>query len=121
MISRRDENKLIKKLVIGIMFLSGFFFMKASIAYDGWSEGVINKIRYQPSRILVNQANATNPGSCTNTDYLYLQQGDTTYLKNFNAALLSAYAAGKTVSLALNGCSSGGTSGYPVISEVWVH
>jgi len=112
------KNRNISIVLIAVV---GFVYSGAIFAYDGWSVGKISKIRYQSHRILVNQVNALNPGSCDNTGYLYLSQGDSTFLKNVNAALLTAYAANRPVSLALNGCSSGGTVGYPVISEVWVH
>jgi len=87
----------------------------SAYAYDGWSEGKIQTIRIQPTRILINQENATNPGNCPNTDYLYLPQSDSTYHKNMYSMVLTAYAANKTVMFALNGCHND----YPAISQVW--
>ncbi|MCH2160075.1 MAG: hypothetical protein MK096_15000 [Oleiphilaceae bacterium] len=84
-------------------------------AYDGWSQGTIDRIRIQGSRVLINQAGATNPGGCPNTDYLHLDQSDTPYSKNMFALILAAYLSGKQVSLALTGCEGG----YPRITEVW--
>ncbi len=93
-----------------------FLFIFQVQAYDGWSTGKISKIRIQSARILIIQENATNPGDCSNTDYIHLSQGDSADLKNMFSSLLTAYAAGKTVSFALSGCSGG----YPKISEVWL-
>lgn len=86
-------------------------------AYDGWSTGKISKIRIQGlhGRILVNQENASNPGGCLNTDYLIMATNDNSLSKEMYSALLTAYASGKEVGLALKGCSS-----YPVITEVWL-
>ena len=84
-------------------------------AYDGWSTGRILKIRYQNTELLITQEGATNPGSCSNTNYIYLNQGDAGYLKNMYAALLASYATGRPVSLALTGCNP-----YPVVTEVWI-
>ncbi|WP_299020024.1 hypothetical protein [uncultured Photobacterium sp.] len=86
------------------------------LAYDGWSAGKVEKIRIQSNRILITQQDASNPGNCPNTDYIYLSQGETAYHKNMISALLTAYATGNKVRLALLGCSGG----YPNISEVWV-
>jgi len=85
-------------------------------AYDGWSTGKVYQVRIQDGRVLINQVGALNPGKCPNTDYLYLPQGDSAYHKNMFSAVLTAYAANKTVMLALKGCANG----YPLISEVWV-
>lgn len=104
--------RIVSKLAICLM-LSGLS-LTAS-AYDGWSTGVIDKIRIQGSRVLINQSGATNPGNCSNTDYLHLDQSDSPYAKNMFAAVLTAYASGKRVSFALTGCQT-----YPRITEVWV-
>ena len=101
----------------GIYFLMAIvIFSPLAWAYDGWSTGKIYQVRIQGSRVLINQVGAQNPGDCTNTDYLYLPQGETAYHKNMFSAVLTAYAANKDVMLALNGC----VNGYPLISEVWV-
>ncbi|KZN69332.1 hypothetical protein [Pseudoalteromonas luteoviolacea] len=106
-----------KKYALVILF---FLLSEQAYSYDGWSKGNINAIRLQASRILITQENATNPGNCSNTDYLYMAHGDAAYLQNMYSALLTAYATNAKIQLALTGCSSGGTSGYPVITEVWV-
>ncbi|WP_010380227.1 hypothetical protein [Pseudoalteromonas rubra] len=105
---------------ISIFILFATFFTSLSYAYDGWSRGPIDKIRIQGSRILITQSGATNPGKCSNTDYLYLKQDEQTHNMNMFSALLMAYASGAQVQLALKGCTGGGTIGYPFISEVWV-
>lgn len=96
-------------------------------SYDGWSIGTIKDIRYQNSGILIRmnyeEGSVINPGGCggkpvTSTDYVYMQQGDTAFLRNINAAALTAYAANKKVSLAITGCSKGGA--YPLITEFWI-
>ena len=102
-----------KKIVFGLGLL---LMSNTALSYDGWSEGTIRKIRIQESgRVLITQTGATNPGDCTNTDYLNLIINDSVAHKEMYSALLAAYAAGKTVSLALTGCSP-----YPVITEVWL-
>ncbi len=98
-------------LVLFAILLTGNLF-----AYDGWSSGMITRIRIQETRILVNQENATNPGNCPSTDYLYLPQSDSAFHKNMYAALLTANTSGKQVNLALDGCSVS----FPAISEVWI-
>lgn len=95
------------------------FSSKAS-AYDGWSIGSINQIRIQEARMLIVQESADNPAQCSNTDYLYLTQGEQIHYKNMFSALLTAYATKAEVRLALKGCSEGGKNGYPVISQVWI-
>lgn len=85
-------------------------------AYDGWSVGKITSIRIQSYRILVTQAGMTNPGGCVDTSYLVIPQGDTPYLKNMYAALLTAYASGVNVQLALDGCQED----KPLVTQVWV-
>lgn len=84
-------------------------------AYDGWSRGKVTKIRIQSSRVLITQAGSTNPGNCEDASYLHLLQGDSAFHKNMYSAVLTAYAAGKTVRFALTGCQI-----HPVITEVWV-
>lgn len=105
---------------ISIVILFATFFTSLSYAYDGWSRGSIDKIRIQGSQILITQSDATNPGKCSNTDYLYLKQDEQMHNINMFSALLTAYATGAQVQLALNGCTGDGTNGYPFISEVWV-
>jgi hypothetical protein len=90
-----------------------------SFATD-WSTGVIDKLRYQETRTLITQTDATNPGKCDNTSYIALKEDGTDFTKRKNSALLAAQMSGQKVSLALFGCLNGGTSGYPVISEVWI-
>ncbi|KZN54485.1 hypothetical protein N474_01840 [Pseudoalteromonas luteoviolacea CPMOR-2] len=108
---------MLKKLALAILFL---LLSEQAFAYDGWSRGVIKEIRLQAGRILIIQENAANPGNCSNTDYINLHQGDAVHLKNMYSALLTAYATKSNVQLALTGCTGGGTTGYPVISEVWI-
>lgn len=101
------------------LFLFLLFSIK-SLAYDGWSIGSINQIRIQEGRMLIIQENANNPAQCSNTDYLYLTQGEKIYHKNMFSALLTAYATKAEVRLALEGCSEGGKNGYPIITQVWI-
>ena len=85
-------------------------------AYDGWSVGKIETIRIQGNRVLITQENASNPGNCPNTDYLFLPQSESVFHKNMYAALLAANVSQKRVHLALSSCYTG----YPAISEVWL-
>lgn len=94
-----------------------------ALAYDGWSgTGQIRSIRaYSGDYVLVVVDDAANPGNCSETSYIKLKQEDGNEAqKRQYSALLSAYMAGKNVSLALTGCSGGGTSGYPLIEQVWL-
>jgi len=84
--------------------------------YDGWSLGRVLAVRTQGTRILVNQANATNPGSCADTTYLSLPLSDSILFKSMYAALLTAYAGQTPVSFALTGCADG----YPVIEQIYL-
>lgn len=104
------------KLVLASMVLMP----SVAIGYDGWSTGQIDKIRYQDHRTLINQVGATNPGNCDTPNYILLKEDGSDFAKRQNSALLAAQMSGKSVSLALKGCSQGGTEGYPVISEVWI-
>ena len=88
-----------------------------ALAYDGWSDGEISRIRVQSNKILINQVSPSNPGECLKSDYIYLPQGEEAYHKNMFSTLLTAYATKQPVKLALKGCSP---NGYPVVSEVWV-
>ncbi|MBQ4810691.1 hypothetical protein J8M20_05060 [Pseudoalteromonas luteoviolacea] len=106
-----------KKYALVILF---FLLSEQAYSYDGWSKGSINNIRLQYARILITQENATNPGNCSNTEYLHMAQGEAVYLQNMYSAILTAYATKRPVQLALSGCSDGGKNGYPVITQVWV-
>jgi hypothetical protein len=101
-----------------LIFLA-VMFSNATFATD-WSTGVIDKLRYQETRTLITQVDASNPGGCDNINYIVLKEDGSDFTKRKNAALLAAQMSGKKVSLALSGCSNSGTAGYPVISEVWV-
>lgn len=85
-------------------------------AYDGWSKGRITGIRIQSSQILVTQVDASNPGQCPDTTYIYVPMSDSVYHKNMYAALLAAHASQATVWLALEGC----VTGFAAVEQVWV-
>jgi len=106
-----------KKMIVAIILC---LFPLTSFAYDGWSEGTIKRIRYQRSRMLINQTGATNPGSCEDVSYLEFLDDGTEFANQVYAAMLTAKAAGINVRLALTGCSQGGTLGRPLITEVWL-
>ena len=94
-----------------------------AIAYDGWS-GVkqIKSIRnYPDGGVLIQMIGAANPSGCASLDYILLPKDDGSEgRKKQYSALLSAYMARETVTLALTGCSGEGTSGYRVIEQVWL-
>ncbi|HWZ63574.1 MAG TPA: hypothetical protein VNX02_11165 [Steroidobacteraceae bacterium] len=60
----------------------------------------------------------SNPDGCS-LGTTWLQVTDTTY-KFVVATVISAQATGQTVNLYYNGCSGGGTTGYPIIFAVAV-
>ena len=108
-----------KKIITAILMLLS---VSVFAGYDGWSEGTLSSVRVQGNyeRIMLRQEGQSNPGSCSDSTYLYLKMEDSTRYDSMYSAILTGYAAKKTVKLALTGCSNGGTSGYPVITEVWV-
>lgn len=91
-------------------------------AYDGWSgANKIASIRvYSSTAVLITMPGANNPKGCSETTYIVLANADSESGKRQYSALLTAYAAGKSVNLALTGCSGGGTNGWPVIEQVWL-
>lgn len=91
-------------------------------AYDGWSgDYKIQSIRvYSSSEVLITMPGAANPKGCDDTTYIALLNADTEFGKRQYSALLSAYMADKNVSLAFTGCTSGGTSGWRIIEQVWL-
>ncbi|WP_156804557.1 hypothetical protein [Gallaecimonas xiamenensis] len=102
-----------------LFFLS---FSALSDSYDGWSDpNTIASIRvYSVNQVLVTMSSAANPGNCDDTSYLSLYNPDSESGKRAYSALLTAYAAGKKVNLALAGCTGGGTHGWPIIQQVWL-
>ncbi|MGP9802147.1 hypothetical protein [Rheinheimera sp. NSM] len=103
------------------ILLAALYPMSAS-AYDGWS-GVhkVQSVRvYSENHVLVTMPQTSNPGGCESTQYLVLNNADSEAGKRLYSALLSAYAADKSVNLALTGCSSGEKLGWPVIEQVWL-
>lgn len=107
------------KLILGLIFLG---FSSSIFAYDGWSG--INKVAsvrvYSHSEVLITMPGAANPTGCSDTSYIVLRNADSEAGKRQYSALLTAYASGKSVDLALTGCSSGGTNGWPLIEQVWL-
>ncbi|WP_072680852.1 hypothetical protein [Arcobacter sp. LA11] len=93
-----------------------------ALAYDGWSDTYpISSIRvYSNSMVLITMPGANNPKGCSDTSYLVLKNADTEAGKRQYSALLTAYASGKKLNLALTGCSGGGTNGLPIIEQVWL-
>lgn len=59
---------------------------------------------------------------CTYCDAFYLR--DTTVdglnYKNKMPLVMAAFVAGKRMSVSYNGCSNGGTSGYPLVTQIAV-
>ena len=102
------------------LFVLILVFSNTALAYDGWSIGKIVKLRYQGHATLISQISASNPGECDNTGYIALKEDGSDFTKRAGAALLAAQMSGRSVKLALTGCYNGETSGYPVITEVWI-
>jgi len=115
MFNQRGSSKIMRNSLIALFLIA---ISNISFAYDGWSSGKIEKIRIQDTRILITQTGAANPGDCSNTEYLYLELSDSVLSKSSYSAILSAYATGKEVSLALTDCLP--EVGYPVVTEVWL-
>ncbi|MFY8274641.1 hypothetical protein AAEU32_11015 [Pseudoalteromonas sp. SSDWG2] len=107
-----------KKSIILLLFFVSFILN----AYDGWSgANKVSTIRvYSGEYVLITMANANNPSQCSDSNYIMLKNTNTESGQRQYSALLSAYMAGKQVNLALTGCSQGGTSGYPLIEQVWL-
>jgi len=107
------------KIIITILIT---FISYGVLAYDGWSgPNKVASIRvYSSTTVLITMPGASNPKGCSDVSYIMLANADTESGKRQYSALLTAYAAGKNVNLALTGCSSGGTSGYPMIEQVWL-
>lgn len=107
-----------KRLLFVVLFASS----TALSASDGWSgKQTVSSIRaYAAGNILIQLPNALNPGGCQNTDYLMLPMDGSEARRNQYSAVLAAYMAQRSVTLALTGCSGGGTVGYPVIEQVWL-
>lgn len=57
-----------------------------------------------------------NPDNCTDSRYLAIQPTAANFKMIYSTAL-TAYAAGKTVSINYDGCTSGG---YPVVNSIAV-
>lgn len=91
-------------------------------AYDGWSgSGKVDSVRiYSEDIVMITMSTAANPGLCSDQSYLMLKEASTESGKRKYSALLTAYTAQKSVDLALSGCSAGGTTGVPVIDQVWL-
>ncbi|WP_298773839.1 hypothetical protein [uncultured Shewanella sp.] len=107
--------KVIFTLLISMVSLGAF-------AYDGWSgANKVASIRvYSDTKVYITMPGAENPKECSSPNFLMLANADTDVGKRQYSALLTAYASGKAVDLALTGCSNGGTSGYPLIEQVWL-
>jgi len=107
------------KLVLGIIFLS---FSSSVLAYDGWSgANKVTSVRVYPNdQVLITMPGAANPKGCSEMGYIVLRNADTEAGKRQYSALLTAYASGKKVNLALTDCSGGGTTGWPLIEQVWL-
>ncbi|MCP4492891.1 MAG: hypothetical protein GY820_37150 [Gammaproteobacteria bacterium] len=107
------------KNVLGFLILSVPF---GALAYDGWSgQNKVSSVRvYSNSAVLITMPGAINPSGCSDTSYIMLNNADTESGKRQYSSLLTAYASGKNVTLALTGCSGVGTNGYPLIEQVWL-
>ena len=109
-----------KKYHLSLMVVVTCLSANVSFAYDGWSAGEIDEIRYQKSRTLITQFGATNPGQCSDHRYIMLREDGSDFAKRANAVLLAAQISGKTAKIILSGCSHGENTGYPVLSEVLI-
>ncbi len=100
--------------VLGLLLLCNY-----SFAYDGWSGDLkIKSVRvYSSNQVLITVPGADNPGNCKDTTYLVLMDLDSEAGKRKYSAVLVAYTAGKTVQLALTGCTGGG---WPIVEQVWL-
>ena len=108
-----------KVIAIIALIFSASYTLQPAYAYDGSIVGKVTGMRYYNNRILLTHDNMANPGNCSDTAYLYLSYTSAGF-DQFNAALMTALASGLTAQLMLTGCSNGGTSGYPVIEQVWI-
>jgi hypothetical protein len=86
----------------------------------GWVNTQVTIVGYWANtsgQVFLTTSGNQNPDSCGTPQYLLIN--DTTY-KFVVAALVAAQSTGQEVTLYYNGCSGGGTSGYPVISAIAV-
>jgi hypothetical protein len=87
----------------------------------GWSTVTVTITSYHTTTsglLYLNTSNNENPDGCSTPSSLLIS-GDTTY-KFVIATVIAAQTSGQTVQLYYNGCSGGGTTGYPVITSVAV-
>jgi hypothetical protein len=86
----------------------------------GWSTVTVTITSYHTTTsglLFLNTSNNQNPDSCSTPGSLLIS-GDT--YKFVFATVMAAQTSGQTVQLYYNGCSGGGTTGYPVITSVAV-
>ncbi len=86
----------------------------------GWSTATVTITSYHTTTsglLFLNTSNNQNPDSCSSPGPLLIS-GDTQ--KFVFATVMAAQTSGQTVQLYYNGCSGGGTTGYPVITSVAV-
>ena len=87
----------------------------------GWSTVKVTITSYHTTTsglLYLYTSNNQNPDSCSTPGTLLIS-GDTTY-RFVVATVMAAQSSGQTVQLFYNGCSGGGTIGYPVITSVAV-
>ncbi|NQZ08775.1 MAG: hypothetical protein HRT35_16590 [Algicola sp.] len=100
---------------LAVLFLTLCSISTSSHAYDGWvGAGKITSIRQQQTLTLIQMTNTSNPGKCTETQYIMFRN-DTAHADRFNATLMMAFASDKVVQLAVTGCAP-----WPVITEILV-
>ena len=102
-----------------VIFVFGLALTLPGYAYDGWSTGTIKNVRLYSDQIYLQQNGSSNPGGCSSSSYIVLEDTNAQY-DQFVAALITAASTQMIIQLALTGCSDGGTSGYPLIEQIWL-
>jgi len=89
------------------------YMVNNNVGYGGTSIGLT----------IFNPATVSNPDGCGSTSYLHIKSSAPGY-KEMVAAVMSAAAAGKKIGFHSTGCELlpffGGTTTYPIISDLWV-
>jgi hypothetical protein len=94
-------------------------FVTANTYAQTWGNQVtITAVQAQTNgEVFLTTSGNQNPSSCSSPSWLMIN--DTTY-KFVVATLLAAQVSGQSVALYYNGCSGGGTTGYPLVTAIAV-
>jgi hypothetical protein len=108
---------MLRRLVMPVAFA-----LVTSAAHAvGWSKIKVTITSYHTTTsgyLFLDTSNNQNPDSCSTPGTLLIS-GDTTY-RFVVATVMAAQSSGQTVQLFYDGCSGGGTIGYPIITSVAV-